>query len=369
MWTRFGRIVVVIGLVSSARAESNALGAPADPRQQVIDWLCAAGEYEFVGVLEFEKQMSLPADPSRALEAEELRRRGAEETSRLTDRAGRSPEHNRIGATDGERLISQIQEAEAFFRNWSSNRTRVVQHWRVVYFSPDEMRVEFASSSAALPVTSSLPMVRINARSAGETWSWTGLVPGDKTVRAPVHFDRSDEFVRQGRREMGRILQDRFSVLDEEHLVNATRVGDRLVARFSYAHANNFPEESITLTFDWMDAALRLRSSESVNGERYVRNAYDDYRDVDGRAIPFAVTHASGPIQEHSLAVNEVRHSNVHAYQISRIDLGVTSAFERLLEKPVCEPGDRRSYKDISPTGYAPFLTSTVASRTSKPEQ
>lgn len=360
-------IVAVIGLVGSAQAGSPEKDAPADLRKRVVDWLHAANEYEFVGVLEFKKQMFLPPDANQVVEANDWGQRVEEEISKVTAKTETTPEDIRIEGKDGEFLISQMREAEAFFRHWSSNRVSVAQHWRVVYFSPDDIRVEFASSSAALPITSSLPMVHIDARSAGDAWSWVGLVRPNMTSRSPIQYDRGGRFVRQALSEMRTLLLSRFDGLDERCLVSVTTEGDRVLARFNFAPGNDRPDEKVTLAFESKDGTLRLRSSVSQNGERYVRYTYGDFRVVDGREIPFLTTFANGPNEEQSLAIKDVRYSTVELYRIARLEYGINSTFERLLEKPAGVPEESKSYEEISPRNYSPFLSTSMASQASQP--
>lgn len=190
-------VLVIAALCSAVQAGPQTESDGAELRQRVLDWLEAAKQYEFDGVLEFEKLMSLPPSPVRERQAEAVRRRIVDEASAGPERDGTPRENVLSPETDTDALIATLEDEEDFLRDWASNRVRVLQHWRVICVDPDNIRVEFASSSGTKFGMSSPPIVWVEARNAGEDWTWKGLVELRKPARSPVDFDRGGEIVPQ----------------------------------------------------------------------------------------------------------------------------------------------------------------------------
>lgn len=335
------RLVIAFSLVCMFAVTAWA-ERPARPssnlRGEVLAWLDAADRFDFIGTIEFNKQLNLPADPDRVQDIENARQeltrskvRYEEQLDAVVDSGNR--ELVDIVKTNYERTVAQYGDVIRYFDAWSKSGVEVKQTWRVIYLSPDDLRVDFSSAIVDPPTPSLIPLIQVESKTYGEPWGWAGISTPDTEAKNIVYSNQDPNLLRQARQELDFLLDRNIAHLTSGMLVEVEALDDSITATFERhrveSSAGNY---RTTLIFDRNGGELLLRSLATRTWNHYVIWTYDDFRSVGERNIAFRKQVRSGPLLEMDLTEVERVESMDASYQINRLELGLTQEAVDLLE-------------------------------------
>lgn len=353
-FSRLALLFVFVANVSAEMAHADARMVPTsqDLKSEVQAWL-DADRAEFVGTIEFDKVMFMPADPARMNELQTVSEDRQLRTSKYIDQS------RKLQADGDQELLEKVRQEheltmqqmagyEAWLMKWSRQGVRINQHWRVIYLDDENVRVEHALDNQFRPGQDAVRTIQVDGLSNATGWSWAGISAAEGE-RASALRQRADEsIIRQGRNDLEYLTGHPAGVIRNYALIDVEVEGGKIIARLE--KKNQLSGEVLTSTlleFERRDDALVLTRCFGEGRTRFYRIWYGDHRLVNGEYVAFKKSYEIGPVEDRGIDVDDSQEIRRVVYTIEELTPGFSQERIELLEKPEGEDVTRLTARQV----------------------